>query len=204
MRTAADFHPKLLLFELVDRIVGYSYCMGVCCSKAAPDVEMEVPHPKEPRAIPGVAMPSPAGESTRPSSRKQSITETLMMEHGKGKGHRRLQEVYDTSDAVILGEGMSGRVATCRQRYSGELFALKTLSVAKLKVDMDELRQEIDILRRLDHPNIVKVYETFEEEGLFHVVMELCCGGQVETRHAPLLTSPHRTAPHPTSRHRTV
>ena len=127
-----------------------------------------------------------------------------MMEHGKGKGHRRLQEVYDTSDAVILGEGMSGRVATCRQRYSGELFALKTLSVAKLKVDMDELRQEIDILRRLDHPNIVKVYETFEEEGLFHVVMELCCGGQVETRHAPLLTSPHRTAPHRTPRHVTA
>lgn len=156
--------------------------MGICCSKASPDVEMDVPHPKEPRAIPGVAQPSPAGASTRQSSRKQSITETLMMEHGKGKGHRRLHEVYDTSDAVILGEGMSGRVATCRQRYTGELFALKTLSVAKLKVDMDELRQEIDILKRLDHPNIVKVYETFEEEGLFHVVMELCCGGQLISR----------------------
>ena len=177
--------------------------MGICCSKASPDVEMDVPHPKEPRAIPGVAQPSPAGASTRQSSRKQSITETLMMEHGKGKGHRRLHEVYDTSDAVILGEGMSGRVATCRQRYTGELFALKTLSVAKLKVDMDELRQEIDILKRLDHPNIVKVYETFEEEGLFHVVMELCCGGQVETRHAPLPSS-RRTAPHRTPRHVTA
>ena len=139
-----------------------------------------------------------------------------MIEHGKGKGSRRLHDVYDTSDAVILGEGMSGRVSTCRHRYTGELFALKTLSVQKLKVDMDELRQEIDILRRLDHPNIVKVYETFEEEGLFHVVMELCCGGQVEARHARPLTSPraalptsprsvpHLVAPHPAPRPRTA
>jgi len=177
--------------------------MGVCCSKAAPDVEMDVSRPKKSITIPGVSTSLPAkGSNSGPPKRKQSITETLMMEHGKGKGHRRLDEVYDTSDAVILGEGMSGRVATCRQRYTGELFALKTLSVVKLKVDMDELRQEIDILRRLDHPNIVKVYETFEEEGLFHVVMELCCGGQVETRHAPLLAAPHRPARHVTSPHR--
>ena len=185
--------------------------MGVCCSKQPPDVD--APGPKEPGAIPGVAQ---SATSSRPSSRKQSIAETLLIEHGKGKGSRRLHDVYDTSDAVILGEGMSGRVSTCRHRYTGELFALKTLSVQKLKVDMDELRQEIDILRRLDHPNIVKVYETFEEEGLFHVVMELCCGGQVETRHAqpltsphaPLLTSPrsmpHLAAPHPAPRPRTA
>ena len=126
-----------------------------------------------------------------------------MMEHGKGKGQRRLDDVYDTSDAVILGEGMSGRVATCKQRYTGELYALKTLSVQKLKVNMEDLRQEIDILKRLDHPNIVKVYETFEEEGRFHVVMELCNGGQVETcrstaprRVALHYTAPHRAAPH--------
>ena len=196
--------------------------MGVCCSKAAPDVEMDVSRPKKSITIPGVSTSLPAkGSNSGPPKRKQSITETLMMEHGKGKGHRRLDEVYDTSDAVILGEGMSGRVATCRQRYTGELFALKTLSVVKLKVDMDELRQEIDILRRLDHPNIVKVYETFEEEGLFHVVMELCCGGQVETlatlnpsprhtlhpspRRAPCLTSPRRTPRHaPAPRERLV
>ena len=67
---------------------------------------------------------------------------------------------------------------------------------------MAELRQEIAVQKMLDHPNIVKVYETFEEEGLFHVVMELCCGGQVETRHAPLLAAPHRPARHVTSPHR--
>lgn len=105
-----------------------------------------------------------------------------MFQHGKGKDQRRLDDMYDTSDAVVLGEGMSGRVATCKQRFTGELFALKTLCTQKLRVNMDELRQEIDILKRLDHPNIVKVYETFEEEGRFHVVMELCNGGQLISR----------------------
>ena len=85
------------------------------------------------------------------------------------RGGRKLLDVYDTSDSIILGEGMSGRVQTCRSRYTGDLFALKTLSVEKLRVNMDELRLEIDILKRLDHPNIVKVYETFEEDAAFHV-----------------------------------
>ena len=151
--------------------------MGVCCSKAAPDAEVDVNSPKTP-IISGVTTPASA---SKPSSRKQSITETLMFQHGKGKDQRRLDDMYDTSDAVVLGEGMSGRVATCKQRFTGELFALKTLCTQKLRVNMDELRQEIDILKSLDHPNIVKVYETFEEEGRFHVVMELCNGGQVET-----------------------
>ena len=169
--------------------------MGICLTKAASDVEMDV-NPS-PSILDGSVEEAAAKGESQPKdkARKPSITETLMMEHRQGKGQRMMDEVYDTSDAIILGEGMSGRVATCRQRYTGELFALKTLSVQRLKVDMDELRQEIDILKRLDHPNIVKVYETFEEEGRFHVVMELCSGGQVETHWSIALPLPYRALP---------
>lgn len=114
-------------------------------------------------------------------SRKQSITEVLTLEH-TAKEQTTLLDTYDISDSVVLGEGMSGKVMTCRQRYTGDLFALKTLSVEKLRVNMDELRQEISIMKRLDHPNIVKVYETYEEANAFHVVMELCVGGQLVSR----------------------
>lgn len=36
---------------------------------------------------------------------------------------------------------------------------------------------EIDILKSMDHPNIVKVYEYFEDDLHFYIVMELIEGG---------------------------
>lgn len=35
------------------------------------------------------------------------------------------------------------------------------------------------MLRRLDHPNILKMYEFFEDEKRFYLVSELCTGGEL-------------------------
>ena len=34
-------------------------------------------------------------------------------------------------------------------------------------------------MKMLDHPNVVKLYETFEEENKLHLVLELCEGGDL-------------------------
>ena|SRR5258706_15581032 len=41
---------------------------------------------------------------------------------------------------------------------------------------METLKQEIVYLRRLDSPNIVKYYETYENEDYVYIVMEYCHG----------------------------
>ena len=41
------------------------------------------------------------------------------------------------------------------------------------------LQNEIDILTHVDHPNIVKLYEVFEDEESYWLVMELMTGGEV-------------------------
>lgn len=38
---------------------------------------------------------------------------------------------------------------------------------------------EVNILKSLDHPNVVKLYEFYEENKKFHIVTELCEGGQL-------------------------
>jgi len=57
--------------------------------------------------------------------------------------------------------------------------AIKVISKAKLGDDIEQLKNEINILRSLDHPNIVKYYETFENHKYMYIVMEYCAGGEL-------------------------
>ena len=45
--------------------------------------------------------------------------------------------------------------------------------------DIDDLKREIDILKTLDHPNIVKYYEVYDDYKQIHFVMEFCKGGSL-------------------------
>jgi calcium-dependent protein kinase len=40
-------------------------------------------------------------------------------------------------------------------------------------------KYEISILKKLDHPNILKLYEVFEDEKRYYLVTELCKGGEL-------------------------
>lgn len=48
-----------------------------------------------------------------------------------------------------------------------------------MKDDMKLLHRELELLRDLDHPNIVKFYEVYQDKCYFHLVMEYCSGGEV-------------------------
>ena len=41
------------------------------------------------------------------------------------------------------------------------------------------LQNEIDILKQVDHPNIVKLFDIYEDDKYFFLVMELMMGGEV-------------------------
>ena len=46
---------------------------------------------------------------------------------------------------------------------------------------IEDLKDEVRILCTLDHPNIVKYYETFEDTNYLYLVMEYCPGGELLT-----------------------
>jgi len=51
-----------------------------------------------------------------------------------------------------------------------------------MKKDLYLLKRELQILRKLDHPNIIKFYETYQDERYFYLVMEYCSGGELLDR----------------------
>ena len=58
--------------------------------------------------------------------------------------------------------------------------AIKVMDKHKLgKEGLLQIKQEVKILRTLDHPNIVKYFETFEDEKYIFMVTEFCPGGEL-------------------------
>ena len=45
--------------------------------------------------------------------------------------------------------------------------------------DVEEIFDEIEVLKNLDHPNIIKYIETFENNDYLYIVTELCEGGEL-------------------------
>jgi len=83
-------------------------------------------------------------------------------------------------DPNVLGEGAFGKVQKCTLKATGEIRAVKIID----KACMDEqekvrLSYEIDILKNLNHPNIVRLYEVFEDLATIFLVTELCDGREL-------------------------
>ena len=76
-----------------------------------------------------------------------------------------------------LGDGSFGRVYKARRKNSGFTVAMKFISkYGKNEKDIKTLRQEISILKTLNHENIILMFDTFESEREFCVVTEYAQG----------------------------
>ena len=80
-----------------------------------------------------------------------------------------------------LGKGGYGKVYEVKNIKTGEIRACKHLSKLNIK-NLDKFRREIEILKKMDHPNIIKLYEVYESERSLYLVMEECKGGEIFDR----------------------
>ena len=79
-----------------------------------------------------------------------------------------------------LGKGGYGRVLAVRHKKTGVIRACKFISKTKIKErDLNRTRLELKILKKADHPNIVKIYEIYETENSLYIIMEKCNGGEL-------------------------
>lgn len=80
-------------------------------------------------------------------------------------------------DQKPIGEGAFGKVFKARRKHTGQIVALKFIKKKnRTEKDLKNLRQEIDILRRLKHENIVLLQDTFETKIEICLVTEYCQG----------------------------
>ena len=81
-----------------------------------------------------------------------------------------------------LGGGHFGTVRKAykiSEKEAMKYYAIKSIPMKNLSSNIDDFIKEVDIISTLDHPNIIKFYETYHDECFFHIVMELCKGKEI-------------------------
>merc|ERR1740117_1152048 len=107
---------------------------------------------------------------------------------------RQLEEEYLTADSC--GKGSFGECMFVTHRMSKRKRVCKTILKAEANVPSEEVELELNTLRRLDHPNIVRVYEWFESDVAYLLVLEAAEGGDLKKLLTSMLASGPEDSPH--------
>lgn len=80
-----------------------------------------------------------------------------------------------------LGSGSYGRVVSAISKVTGERRAVKIINKKSIKNEQTrkKILNEVEIQKQLDHPNIVKIFEFYEDDRNLYIIMEECSGGEL-------------------------
>ena len=108
-------------------------------------------------------------ETVQMNSRKEIFVNTY---------NYSMKDDYDI--ITQLGKGGYGKVFEVRHKKTKAVLACKYIAKSKIKEkDLQRIRREINILKKVDHPNIVKIYEVYETNRSLYIIMEKCNGGEL-------------------------
>ena len=112
-------------------------------------------------------------KSTANRTSTQRSSSFIFEKFSKQKDFRKKYEYKS-----LVGSGAFGKVRLYVDRDSKSFrYAIKTIKKNIFnKHSIESIKREIDILRSLDNPNIVKYFETYEDEYYLHIVMEYIAG----------------------------
>ena len=116
-------------------------------------------------------------DNTKERNNSQTATKPLNNnEKIISKNNSKLEEVYKIE--LQIGEGGYGQVFLVRHKKMNMIRAMKIIPVNS-KNEEEKTDKEIDLLRQLDHPNIVKLFEYFSDEDKYYLITEYCRGGDL-------------------------
>jgi calcium-dependent protein kinase len=87
-------------------------------------------------------------------------------------------DTYAPVENGMLGAGAYGTVFCARHKGTSREVAIKTIQVGNGET-WDNLLNEVNIMKKLRHPNIVRLYETFKTNSSIQLVMHKCSGGDL-------------------------
>ncbi|XP_050380308.1 mitogen-activated protein kinase kinase 5-like [Argentina anserina] len=128
-------------------------------------VDLSLPMPKRDTSL-AVPLPLPPGPSSAPSG-----SDAVMISFA------------DLDRANRIGSGAGGTVYKVIHKPTGRLYALKVIYGNHDEAVRHQICREIQILRDVDNPNVVKCHDMFDHNGEIQVLLEYMDGGSLEGKH---------------------
>jgi len=99
---------------------------------------------------------------------------------GEGARDANIDDHYILGEE--LGTGGFSIVVEATSKVDGEKYAVKIIDKSMIKEDIKLLKREIDIMKKVDHKNILKLHEIYEDDQKVYIVMELINGSELFDR----------------------
>ena len=105
---------------------------------------------------------------------KLKVTTNALIEENTGLPNLKYQIIRK------IGEGSYGSVFLAINSLTKQNVAIKKINkIKENEIDDLEIKNEIDILRNLDHPNIVKIIEFYTTEKAYYLITDYCPSGEL-------------------------
>jgi calcium-dependent protein kinase len=155
-------------------------------------------HTKELKTTPNAVTMDPAIRKTSSLKTQKSLKKSnslneirFRMSDFVSQNHENLYKVYKILSPP-LGRGAYGEVRKAIHLKTGEHRAIKMLLLQEVNSQSKrKLINEVNIMKCLDHPHIVKIYEFFDHSSALYIVMEYLEGEPLFDyliRHSPTIT----------------
>lgn len=110
----------------------------------------------------------------------EELHQSIELHTEGGSLWKDIRSVYKFKDVIGGGHFGTVRLAYKKNIEPKKLYAIKSISKKNItEKDLEEMIKEVDIISSLDHPNIIKFHETYNDEYYFHIVMEVARGKDV-------------------------
>ena len=99
-------------------------------------------------------------------------------------GSNKVDFLSDYNIKGIIGKGTFSIVKLGEHKKTKEKVAIKIMQKNKIlsKDDLIRIEREIEILKRLNHPNVIKIHKIYDDEKRFYIIMEFCENGELFNR----------------------
>ncbi|KAG5643181.1 hypothetical protein DXG03_001385 [Asterophora parasitica] len=165
-----------------------------------PSSSLQIPS-ESPRPVSAAVIPAqPPSSSSRRQQRGAS--HTVVSQASQGQSEAQYTDVYSHPAAVAyatahprrtipkfgpylllqtLGEGEFGKVKLGLHSQWGEEVAVKLIRRGNVdtSVRMSKVEREIEVLKSLKHPNIVRLYDVIETDKYIGIILEYASGGEL-------------------------
>mmetsp|Transcript_2500 Transcript_2500/g.3824 ORF Transcript_2500/g.3824 Transcript_2500/m.3824 type:complete len:390 (-) Transcript_2500:229-1398(-) len=116
--------------------------------------------------------------SSSVESSTTSTTATSSMDSITGR-YGNIRQKYHI-DSVVIGTGYQAyAVRECINRATGQRYAVKSIRKSSPSVEMADLHREVKLLKEMQHNNIVRLVDVYEDAEHLHIVTDLYSGGEL-------------------------